>query len=118
MHYMEMARTLARESNGDVFDVDQYDTQSNPKAHFDTLGPEIWRQTGGEITHFVAAGSTGGTISGTGRYLKSQSSDVTVVLADPAGSIFAEYFRSRKITKPKKFLVEGVGKGSIWRYAL
>ena len=113
MHYMEMARTLARESNGDVFDVDQYDTQSNPKAHFDTLGPEIWRQTGGEITHFVAAGSTGGTISGTGRYLKSQSSDVTVVLADPAGSIFAEYFRSRKITKPKKFLVEGVGKGSI-----
>ena len=113
MHYMEMARTLAKEAGGEVFDVDQYDTQSNPQAHFDTLGPEIWAQTGGAITHFVAAGSTGGTISGTGRYLKTQSSDVNVVLADPVGSIFAEYFRSRTITKPKKFLVEGVGKGSI-----
>lgn len=114
MHYMEMARTLARESNGEVFDVDQYDTQSNPKAHYDTLGPEIYSQTGGEVTHFVAAGSTGGTISGTGRYLKEASNgQVRVVLADPAGSIFAEYFRSRTMTKPKKFLVEGVGKGSI-----
>jgi len=112
-HYMEMARLLALENPNLYFDMDQYETQSNPEGHYLTLGPEIWEQTTGSITHFVAAGSTGGTISGTGRYLKEMNSDVRVVLGDPVGSIFTEYFRSGTLSKPGAFLVEGVGKGSI-----
>ena len=80
------------------------------------------------MTHFVAGGSTGGTISGTGGFLKQKNPSIQCVLADPEGSIFAEYFMSQKVrsssswpvctflvkmTKPEKFLVEGVGKGSI-----
>lgn len=111
-HYMRMAQTLVARNPG-WFDINQYDTQDNPAGHYRTLGPEIWKQTNGCVTHFVAAGSTGGTVSGTGRYLKEQNPNITVALADPVGSIFTEYFKSRKISKPQKFLVEGVGKGSI-----
>lgn len=64
-----MAKTMAKD-NPAWFDVDQYDNLDNPEAHFKTLGPEIWNQTHGTVTHFVAGGSTGGTISGTGRYFK------------------------------------------------
>ncbi len=64
-----MARRLAAE-NEDWFDVDQYDNLANPEGHFRTLGPEVWMQTEGKVTHFVAGGSTGGTISGTGKFLK------------------------------------------------
>jgi len=112
-HYMEMARLLAVENPEEYFDMDQYDNLENPEGHYLSLGPEIWEQTVGSVTHFVAAGSTGGTISGTGRFLKEQNDKIEVVLGDPEGSIFAEYFRSGSLTKPKSFLVEGVGKGSI-----
>jgi cystathionine beta-synthase len=67
---MNMARTLVRENEG-WFDVDQYDNLDNPEGHYRTLGPEIWMQTEGRITHFVMGGSTGGTISGVGKFLKS-----------------------------------------------
>ncbi len=73
--YMNMARRLAAE-NEDWFDVDQYDNLDNPEGHFRTLGPEIWMQTGGKVTHFVAGGSTGGTISGTGKFLKAMNPDI------------------------------------------
>ncbi len=109
--YMNMARRLAEENGW--FDVDQYDNLDNPEGHFRTLGPEIWMQTVGKVTHFVAGGSTGGTISGTGKFLKSMNPNIKCVLADPVGSIFCEYIRSGRVTKPAKFLVEGVGKGSI-----
>ncbi|GBG34329.1 Cysteine synthase [Hondaea fermentalgiana] len=112
-HYMEIARLLAEENAEKYFDVNQYDTQSNPAGHYKTLGPELIEQTSGSITHFVAAGSTGGTISGVGRYLKERKPDVKVVLADPVGSVFTNYFRTGKLGTPGKFLVEGVGKGSI-----
>ena len=110
--YMNIARTLAAQNEG-WFDVNQYDNLDNPEGHYRTLGPEIWSQTVGRVTHFVAGGSTGGTISGTGRFLKSKNPDIKCVLADPYGSIFHEYFVSQKLVQPKKFLVEGVGKGSI-----
>jgi len=110
--YMNLARKLAAENEG-WFDVNQYDNLDNPEGHYRSLGPEIWSQTVGRVTHFVAGGSTGGTISGTGRYLKSKNSNIKCVLADPFGSIFHEYFISQKLVVPKKFLVEGVGKGSI-----
>lgn len=112
-HYMEIARLLAEKNPEKYFDVDQYDTQSNPAGHFKTLGPELMEQTSGGITHFVAAGSTGGTVSGVGRYLKEHKPEVKVILADPVGSVFTNYFKTGKLGTPGKFLVEGVGKGSI-----
>ena len=110
--YMEMETDLAKR-NPNWFSVNQYDNLDNPAAHFKTTGPEIWDQTKGTVTHFVAAGSTGGTISGIGGYLKSKSQDTTVVLADPLGSIFAGYKSNGKIGSSKSFLVEGVGKNNI-----
>lgn len=109
--YMNIAKRIAEE-NG-YFDINQYDNLDNPEGHFRTLGPEIWMQTKGQVTHFVAGGSTGGTISGAGSFLKSMNPNVKCVLADPHGSIFCEYVRNKILKTPEKFLVEGVGKGSI-----
>ena len=110
--YMQMEIDLAKQ-NPDWFSVNQYDNLDNPKAHYKSTGPEIWKQTNGEVTHFVAAGSTGGTISGVGGYLKSRNPNTNVVLADPEGSIFAGYKANGKIGESKSFLVEGVGKNTI-----
>ncbi|MBB3041881.1 cystathionine beta-synthase [Nocardioides sp. LMS-CY] len=81
---------------------DQYSNPHNPRSHYETTGPELWAQTEGRITHFVAGVGTGGTISGTGRYLKEQNPSVQVVGADPAGSVY-----SGGTGRP--YLVEGVG---------
>ena len=81
---------------------DQYSNPHNPRSHYETTGPEIWAQTEGRITHFVAGVGTGGTISGTGRYLKEQNPDVQVVGADPAGSVYSG-------GSGRPYLVEGVG---------
>ena len=81
---------------------DQYSNQHNPRSHYETTGPEIWEQTDGRITHFVAGVGTGGTITGVGRYLKEKNPAVQVVGADPAGSVY-----SGGTGRP--YLVEGVG---------
>jgi cystathionine beta-synthase len=81
---------------------DQYSNQHNPRSHYETTGPEIWRQTEGRITHFVTGVGTGGTISGIGRYLKEQNPEVQIIGADPAGSVY-----SGGTGRP--YLVEGVG---------
>ncbi|WP_114424226.1 cystathionine beta-synthase [Nocardioides houyundeii] len=81
---------------------DQYSNPHNPRSHYETTGPEIWEQTEGRITHFVAGVGTGGTISGIGRYLKEQNPEVQVIGADPAGSVY-----SGGTGRP--YLVEGVG---------
>ena len=81
---------------------DQYSNPNNPRSHYEETGPEIWRQTEGRITHFVAGMGTGGTISGVGRYLKEQNAAVQVIGADPAGSVY-----SGGTGRP--YLVEGVG---------
>src|SRR5438552_8405964 len=86
--YYSVAARLAREIPGG-FQPNQYFNPANPTAHAATTGPEIWRQTAGRITHFVCAIGTGGTISGVGKYLKSQNPDVQIVGADPEGSVYS-----------------------------
>lgn len=114
-HYQNMAVTLCKE-NADYFDVDQYDNPNNPEAYYRTLGPEIWMQTKGRVSHFVAGGSTGGTISGTGRFLKDMNPKIKVMLPDPVGSVFWDFWANRKAEKDleaKSYQCEGVGKDSI-----
>ncbi len=101
--YYSVSDRLAEEIPG-AYKPDQYTNQGNPQAHYETTGPEIWEQTGGEIDALVIAVGTGGTISGTGRYLKEQKPDMIVVGADPEGSI---YTAGEEHMHP--YLVEGVG---------
>src|SRR5437762_4957827 len=84
--YYSVAKRLARDIPG-AFQPDQYWNMNNPAAHERTTGPEIWRQTGGSITHLVASAGTGGTVSGMGHYLKSRKSSLVIVGADPEGSV-------------------------------
>jgi cystathionine beta-synthase len=99
--YYRVADRLAREAPGG-FQPNQYYNQTNPETHYQTTGPEIWRQTGGKIDVFVAGVGTGGTITGTGRYLKEQNPDIMIVGADPEGSLL-----SGGELRPYK--VEGIG---------
>ncbi|HIE09843.1 MAG TPA: pyridoxal-phosphate dependent enzyme [Armatimonadetes bacterium] len=78
------AERLAKENPERYFRPDQYNNPANPKAHYETTGPEIWRQTKGRITHFVAGVGTGGTISGAGRRLKELNPDIEVIAVEPA----------------------------------
>jgi len=113
-HYMNMETTLCNSNPELYFGINQYDNDLNPLAHYLTLGPEIWEQTNGQVTHFVAAGSTGGTLSGTSKYLKEKSGGkVKVIMADPVGSVFYDYFKTGILNEPGNFQVEGVGKENI-----
>ena len=99
--YYSVSDLLAREIPG-AFKPDQYSNPNGPLSHYETTGPEIWRDTEGRITHYVAGVGTGGTISGAGRYLKEQNPGVVVIGADPEGSVY-----SGGTGRP--YLVEGVG---------
>ncbi|MHB8245684.1 MAG: cystathionine beta-synthase [Acidimicrobiales bacterium] len=99
--YYSVTARLAKEIPG-AFHPDQYHNPENPASHVDTTGPEIWRQTAGRITHFVAGIGTGGTISGIGRYLKQQNPGVQVIGADPEGSVYSG-------GSGRPYLVEGIG---------
>jgi cystathionine beta-synthase len=100
--YYSVSDRLAEEIPG-AYKPDQYTNPANPDAHYETTGPEIWEQTGGEIDALVIAVGTGGTITGTARYLKEQKPDVLIVGADPEGSIYTSGDRQHP------YLVEGVG---------
>jgi cystathionine beta-synthase len=100
--YYAVAERLAREIPGG-FKPGQYDNPANPLSHYETTGPEIWEQTSGEITHFVAGMGTCGTITGVGRYLKEQNREIRIVGADPEGSIFSDP------NNVHTYAVEGVG---------
>ncbi len=110
--YYSVARRIAAERPG-AFLTNQYDNPANPEAHYRTTGPEIWRQTAGKITHYVAGMGTGGTISGVARYLKEQNPKVRVVGADPVGSILKHYHETGKMAEPHTYKIEGVGEDFI-----
>ncbi len=99
--YYSVAARLARDLPG-AFQPDQYWNLENPAAHEQSTGPEIWRQTDGRITHLVASVGTGGTVSGTAHYLKAQDPSITVVGADPEGSVLSG-------DTARSYLTEGVG---------
>src|SRR4026207_255596 len=107
-HYVSTARRIASETPNSFYPA-QYSNPSNPDAHYRTTGPELWRQTEGKITHFVAGLGTGGTISGTGRFLKEQNPAIRIIGADPYGSIFKTYKETGKIVEATPYLVEGIG---------
>jgi cystathionine beta-synthase len=102
--YYSVSDRLAAEIPG-AFKPNQYFNPNNPRAHYESTGPEIWEQTGGRITHLVAGVGTGGTISGIGRYLKEQNPDIEIIGADPVGSIYS----APSDDEIKGYLVEGVG---------
>lgn len=106
--YYEVAKRIVRETPG-AYLANQYYNPTNPEAHFRSTGPEIWRQTAGKVDYFVAGLGTGGTISGTARYLKQQNPKIQVVGADPIGSILKEYFDTKKVIPPRPYKVEGIG---------
>jgi cystathionine beta-synthase len=106
-HYIKVAERLARETPNS-FMPNQYVNTANPMAHYQTTGPEIWRQTGGKVDVFVCAMGTGGTISGTGRFLKEKKKGIKVVGVDPEGSIFYSRFHGTK-EEPHQYHVEGIG---------
>ncbi|HEX7078182.1 MAG TPA: cystathionine beta-synthase [Candidatus Eisenbacteria bacterium] len=110
--YYEVARRLAREIPG-AYLANQYFNPTNPEAHFRSTGPEIWNQTGGKIDYFVASLGTGGTISGTSRYLKSKNPKIKVIGADPVGSILKDFFYTKQMVPAKTYKVEGIGEDFI-----
>lgn len=111
-HYVNTARRIAKETPNAVLAF-QYGNPANPEAHYRTTGPEIWEQTDGKITHFVAALGTGGTISGVGRYLKEKNSKIRIIGADPYGSVFKTFKESGKLMEATPYLVEGIGQEII-----
>jgi cystathionine beta-synthase len=99
--YYSVTARLAKEIPG-AFHPNQYQNPANPQSHVESTGPEIWQQTAGRVTHFVAGIGTGGTISGIGRYLKSKRPDIQIIGADPEGSVYSG-------GSGRPYLVEGIG---------
>ena len=111
-YYVNVAKRISKETPNSFFPY-QYSNPANPEIHYKTTGPEIWRDTEGKITHFVSSIGTGGTISGTGRFLKEKNPDIKVIGADPLGSIFKTYKETGKIIKGTPYLVEGIGQDCL-----
>jgi cystathionine beta-synthase len=113
-HYLMVARRIAEQTPNSIF-ADQFYNDANPEAHYATTGPEIWEQTEGRVTHFVASAGTGGTVTGVARYLKEKNPAVRVILGDPAGSILAEKWRTKGAANVEgtPYKVEGVGQDKV-----
>ncbi len=113
-NYVMMARRIASETPNAIL-ADQFYNEANPEAHYATTGPELWEQTEGKITHFVAAAGTGGTLTGVGRYLKEKNSRIRIIAGDPVGSILAEFWRSKGKNKVEgvPYKIEGIGQDKV-----
>ena len=112
-HYQELAAAIVKKTPGAFF-ADQFSNPANPLIHETTTGPEIWSQMAGDIDAFVAGVGTGGTISGTGRYLKSKNKDIQIVVADPIGSVVADAVNTGSFKyEGGSWFVEGIGEDYI-----
>ncbi len=111
-YYFNTALRLAEEIPNAIM-LNQYDNPANPMAHFVGTGPEIWEQTEGKITHFIAGIGTGGTISGIARYLKSKNPAIKVIAADPIGSSIKSFKDFGRLVESLPYLIEGVGQERI-----
>ena len=112
--YYEVAKRLHQEHEGSVY-INQYFNALNAAAHYKTTGPEIWAQTEGKITHLVACSGTGGTISGTARFLKEQNPDIRILGIDAYGSVLKKYHETGKLDTDEiyPYRIEGLGKNLI-----
>ncbi len=106
--YYSTARRIVEDTPG-AFYANQYHNPANPEAHYVSTAPELWEQTGGEIDVFVAGMGTGGTLSGSGRYFKERKPTLQLIGVDPIGSLYYEYVKTRRLTKPFSYYVEGIG---------
>ncbi|MBC7910704.1 MAG: pyridoxal-phosphate dependent enzyme [Pyrinomonadaceae bacterium] len=111
-HYVSTAQRIARETPNSFY-PDQYSHNANPDAHYYSTGPELWEQTEGKLTHFVSGIGTGGTISGTGRFLKEKNPNIRIIGADPYGSIYKTYKETGEIIEATPYLVEGIGQATL-----
>jgi len=110
--YHSVALRLSREIPNSIF-PNQYENPANADAHYKTTGPEIWEQTDGKITHIVIGVGTGGTITGVARFLKEKNPKIRVIGADPAGSIFAEMFKTGRKPQVQPYKIEGIGQDEL-----
>ncbi len=112
--YYSVAKRLHEENKGSVY-INQYFNQLNIDAHYKTTGPEIWEQTSGQITHLVACSGTGGTISGTAKYLKEQNPNVRILGVDAFGSVLKKYHETKEFDGNEiyPYRIEGLGKNLI-----
>lgn len=112
--YYEVAKRLHEETKGSVY-INQYFNELNIEAHYKSTGPEIWKQTEGKITHLVACSGTGGTISGTAKYLKEQNPDVKIIGVDAFGSVLKKYHETKEFDENEiyPYRIEGLGKNLI-----
>src|SRR3989339_720434 len=111
-YYINVAKRINKETPNSLF-MYQYSNPANREIHYKTTGPEIWRDTEGKITHFVSGIGTGGTISGTGKFLKEQNKNIQVIGADPFGSIFQHYKKTGEKIEGQPYLVEGIGQDCL-----
>lgn len=111
-YYWNTAKRLSEELPNAIM-LNQYDNPANPAIHEQTTGPEIWNDTDGTVTHFIAGMGTGGTITGTARYLKRQNPDLKVIAADPVGSAIKTFKETGRLVEALPYLIEGVGQERI-----
>lgn len=112
--YYEVAKRLHEETKGSIY-INQYFNQLNIDAHYLSTGPEIWEQTEGQITHLIACSGTGGTISGTAKYLKEQNPNIKIIGVDAYGSVLKKYHETREFDQDEiyPYRIEGLGKNLI-----
>ncbi len=111
-NYVMKAKAIVKNTPNSVF-ANQFYNPVNPEAHYRTTGPEVWEQTEGKVTHFVASPGTGGTLSGAGRFLKEQNPAIKIIGGDPVGSIYAGYAKTHEIGPGHPYKVEGIGGDKI-----
>ena len=116
-NFVHWSRRLAEELNADspksAIWANQFDNTANNQGHYETTGPEIWQDTQGKVDGFVTAVGSGGTLTGVSRYLKEQSPEVKIALADPEGAAIASYFNTGELKSEGNSIMEGIGQGRV-----